>query len=329
MNLVENEVDELIKININLKKIITKEYINIFKEYMWSKFINELNEKVKNILLVQNGAKTFPGEIGLFKLWNYRNQLKINCNEIMEYEKIKIKSLYMGTSAIIPNKGEVQYIKSIKPFILKEEGWKKYSNPSIKDMTKILKNIKNISNLTKTPSLKDIKKLSESIINQELNDQSFITHMGAIHKIYIENNQRIPKETIKLSDGEQSALILNIILDISKKFILLDEPSNYLGSQLVATSLVPKIQELKNAGATIVIATHDPNLAINSLPVNMIYRKYSTDNKYFTHYGNWWEKKFDNDEDFKIVVTDNFEGGMKSFDLREGIYKDDFKNQKN
>lgn len=326
MTEIKVEVSNLKSVFVNMKAKIFEKYINIFSSYWFGKFLNNLTESISRILVSQTGTKIYPTKLGLFDIWNKRKDLKNSCNKILEYKNIEEKHFEKGVSTTIPGKDEIQYIKTIKPFNVNDPAcWNKLSEPTSGKMKSILKSMETIKMSVNTPSSKEIEDLLKTLSDVELTERSFISIIGAVHKVNIKDGKKTVGEAINLSDGEKSILLLMKELENPETYILLDEPSTYLGSELVKSSLLPRIIELKNEGCTIIIATHDSNLAINSLPVNMIYRKYNN-NTYTTDYGNWWEKKFTNGESFNVIVTDNFEGGMESFEFRGGIYNDDFEN---
>ncbi|MGL5590875.1 MAG: hypothetical protein ACRDCH_02285, partial [Metamycoplasmataceae bacterium] len=80
---------------------------------------------------------------------------------------------------------------------------------------------------------------------------------------------------------------------------------------------------------TIIIATHNSSLGINTTPINYIYRKYEVNvDVCKTYKGSIWQKTFVNIKDnkdtlsFREEIMSNFEGSEKHFKFRKEIYED-------
>jgi ABC-type multidrug transport system ATPase subunit len=102
-------------------------------------------------------------------------------------------------------------------------------------------------------------------------------------KEFDENSSKYYKEKVIIKDennssdfsnGEKAHLLLHEYLDKNKDYYLLDEPGVFLGKESLTNFLLPKIAELSKKRKTIVIATHNSSLGINTIPINYIYRKY-------------------------------------------------------
>lgn len=65
------------------------------------------------------------------------------------------------------------------------------------------------------------------------------------------------------SDGEKSMLqIAHVFTDASKEIFILDEPELSVGLDYISRRIIPKIIELANLDKTIIISTHDVNIAL-------------------------------------------------------------------
>jgi len=129
----------------------------------------------------------------------------------------------------------------------------------------------------------------------------------------------------KPSNGESSMVLLHKELTEDKDIYLIDEPEKSLGNDYINDVVVPILKEKANLGKKVVIATHDANIAVRTLPYNSIYRLHDM-NQYYTLTGNPFSNKLkcingDRDElDWKEISMKTLEGGKDAFGERGKIY---------
>ncbi|MBK7289171.1 MAG: hypothetical protein IPI78_02360 [Chitinophagaceae bacterium] len=87
------------------------------------------------------------------------------------------------------------------------------------------------------------------------------------------------------SNGESSMVLLHNELMKDKEIYLIDEPEKSLGNDYISEVIVPLIKERAKSGKKLIIATHDANIAVRTLPYNSIYREHDI-NGYYTYSGN-------------------------------------------
>jgi ABC-type lipoprotein export system ATPase subunit len=320
---IKKEMVEIIKNIEIIKDKIGIEYINLNKEYLLKEHIGKMIEHINQEMFINKGFLTTPKKIGLFDIWKFRKDIKDACIAILNYKKVEEEIVRENVELSMKDKGELIYRQILKPYDMNDKQFKKIKGDCTPtNINKFINILEKITNSTNVVKKDDIKELNDFLSDITVNAKDFVSCNGAIYNS-LESGE---KQTIDLSDGEQSALLIVEQLKTNSEYILLDEPSIYLGGELIERMLIPKINELKKSGKTIIIATHNSNLAINSLPINMIYRKFLPESKqYMTAQGNWWIKKFFEDDDFVKIVTDNFEGSLDSFNIRKGIYLDEIK----
>ncbi|NQZ66399.1 MAG: hypothetical protein HRT99_04285 [Mycoplasmatales bacterium] len=131
------------------------------------------------------------------------------------------------------------------------------------------------------------------------------------------------------STGQRSMIVLQKSLNKDADMYILDEPSVHLGSNVVTEIINKKIAELKRSKKTIIIATHNSSLALNSVPFNLVFRD-SENNGYKTYYSNIASDEFvsldGKKKNFNDVVIKILEGGDKALGFRRGIYEGKYKN---
>ena len=127
------------------------------------------------------------------------------------------------------------------------------------------------------------------------------------------------------SNGEQSMLILNHSLYKNKEVYILDEPEMSVGHDYINNIIVPRIIELSKLGKTVVVSTHDANIAVRTLPFIMIYRMEDGIKKK-TYFGNPFNDNMINIDDNQDRISwaktciDTLEGGSIAFRERGNSY---------
>lgn len=140
------------------------------------------------------------------------------------------------------------------------------------------------------------------------------------YKHFILNN-----ESYSPSNGESSMILLHKELSEDKEIYLIDEPEKSLGNDYINDVIVPLLREKALLGKKVIIATHDANIAVRTLPYNSIYRLHDQ-GQYYTLTGNPFSNKLKciygiHDElDWKEISMKTLEGGKEAFGERGKIY---------
>ena len=131
------------------------------------------------------------------------------------------------------------------------------------------------------------------------------------------------------STGEQSMLILNnVLINEGYNVFILDEPELSVGNEYINNIIVPRLKELSNLNKKIIIATHDANIGVRTLPLQTIYRVDKGSNKYETFLGNPFTDNLvcygneSNVLNWSEVTLKVLEGGRNAFNERGVIYGD-------
>ena len=129
----------------------------------------------------------------------------------------------------------------------------------------------------------------------------------------------------KPSTGESSMILLHKELTEDKPIYFIDEPERSLGNDYISDVIVPILKEKARVGKKIIIATHDANIAVRTLPYNSIYRLRENGLNY-TLTGNPFSNKLKcvtkthDDLDWKEISMKTLEGGKSAFGERSKIY---------
>lgn len=289
----------------NAKEIALKEWIS-FKSLELKEFTIK---KMKSICTSKTGTISLPSQTGLLDLYKNCLELRNSINNIvngLNSESIEEKTK-LGE---IPNKGIV-YLK--KYITVNLEGKKLILPPNAKYKISELREIKeDILSLQKEVFTLQKNELLQKIIDAlKTNSISSLRDFVCV-KGNVCNSDGLDYE---LSSGEESILLLaNAISSDDKNYYILDEPEMSLGHKYINDIVVGRIIELSKLNKTIVISTHDANIAVRTLPLLTVYREYGSDNKYKTFVGNAFTNKIINVEN----ANEEYSWQSKSLEMLEG-----------
>jgi ABC-type cobalamin/Fe3+-siderophores transport system ATPase subunit len=128
----------------------------------------------------------------------------------------------------------------------------------------------------------------------------------------------------KPSNGESAMILLAQELASEKEIFIIDEPEKSLGNDYISDFIVPLLKEHAYSGKRIIVATHDANIAVRTLPYNSIFREHEHD-CYRTYFGNPFSNRLlcietGSTHDWKEMSMRTLEGGREAFGERGRIY---------
>ena len=331
-----NKIDNILNLNdeINIDKYLSKEEYNyllelyssvkqkIKKEYIvgWDNntaiyLSNATIENFKKTVEANTNLKTIPSSTGLTDYIKNRLNLEKNINFIL-------------------NTFDNKFDKETKMLGLLEEGKKLFIEKSVKMYnsttkapffkTKIsdLKDIYNYFSLIKENVYsidvgKTVTELKEKLESSEIS--SLDAFLGIIKCFKVDESEYMP------STGEQTMIVLDEALDDRFDVYILDEPEKSLGNSYVNDVLVSQVIKLSKLKKTLIIATHNANIAVRTFPLKSILKEYHN-NEYKTYIGNPFTNKLinikdENDtKDWKEESIKILEGGREAFEERGEIY---------
>lgn len=299
------------KIYIKYDSFTKEEYI----KYKSIELSNNCITKIKEKADLLSSSKSVPNSTGFFEFAKNRLTLKNETNNILKLlrETKKIEEEKIGN---LDEDKEVFLRKEYKTFFDNETGFK--FGQTATTLKSVLKTLKNVNK----KSLEDVNEYIK-LFNQELKDNNIqATDFIGIKKYFINNKG----EAYEPSDGERIMLILDRALFEKKEVYILDEPERSLGNNFINDVVLPRINELAKLKKTIIIATHNANIAVRTLPFVSILKEY-TKGEYKTYIGNPFVNKLinqDNEEDFKNWKDESIrvlEGGNEAFYDREDVYE--------
>lgn len=128
------------------------------------------------------------------------------------------------------------------------------------------------------------------------------------------------------SNGEKGILLLERMLHEDADAYFLDEPELGMGNSFIDTDIRPLISSIAKRRKYVIVATHNANIAVRTLPYVSIYRSYEN-GEYKTYIGNPFDDQLVNifdSEDVKSWAEESMhslEGGKEAFYERKDIYE--------
>lgn len=314
----EEEVQLLEQLLISLRDSIVEKRKNDLIDKYSSELTNKSIDKIKALADRSSDTISRPSTAGLKEFAVNRIELYRIVSKILkginspEYnERIRLGSL--------EGKGDI-FINCKFRMVCPEERTANYPGQSIK-------------------VLREIVGLLE-YIKQHVFDFDIATHVENLVALCEENNilslksfvgrskQVITADGVEYSpsNGEQGILLLEQVLHEDADAYFLDEPELGMGNSYIDTDIRPLICNLAKQRKFVVVATHNANIAVRTLPYMSIYRMHEN-SEYKTYIGNPFDDQLvciDDPEDVKSWTKESMhslEGGYDAFYERRDIYE--------
>jgi len=311
--IVQEKEGQLIKLTNELLESIKEAYSYNFDEKTSIKLTNNAVSKIKTIVEKKTETKTIPNETGFINFAKKHFSLEISINKILDGFKFEYVSNpeYIGKLEEEKLLYKKTMITMLNDSSKSDDGFKGINN--LKEIKGILKAIKN--DVYNDNLAEDISKYKEKY-EQNLSLDDFI---GITKKFVVDGKDYKP------STGEATMIILNDALDDKYDIYILDEPEKSLGNNYVSDVLVSRLNDLAKMKKVVVVATHNANVAVRTMPYRSILKVYDN-GEYKTFIGNPYVNKLvnikdENDyKDWKEESIRILEGGKEAFDERSDIY---------
>jgi len=306
---------ELITVLEKVLKKLVSEYEKKYIEYKKTELFNNIIDKFIYEIARKTGKPVKPTSTGFKDYADNRIRLEKDIKKIIGYMNTEIPlikdyvgdlgekgQLYCITELVLQNgnitSSQLSSVKKIKKMSLKDFAKK------INEIEKEIYTSKLFNLINEIPEVNDIHDLLLFRIFFALNDTPYSP-----------------------SNGEASMLLLHKELSEEKEVYILDEPEKSLGHDYINDVIVPLLKERAKMGKKVIIATHDANIAVRTLPYCSIYRQHYN-NRYSTFIGNPFSDNLVDINDptnvlnWKEVSMRTLEGGRDAFGERGKIYGD-------
>ena len=309
-----------------LESVVNKILIKInnesdrrFTDFKSISFFNKLVKLFVKEISKKTGQPEKPTKTGFAEYASNRISIEKDVKKILENISKKIPPIIEEVGNL-GDKGKL-YCKT--NFLLQ--------NGKISDV-----NYKHITSTTKIPQ-KSVAAKIESILKhiytntlfEKIDELKKIESSESVSSIFdlllCYKHFTLESEIYTPSNGESSMVLLHNELMKDKEIYLIDEPEKSLGNDYISEIIVPLIKEKAKSGKRVIIATHDANIAVRTLPYNSIYREHDI-NGYYTYSGNPFSNSLvcssgkKPNLDWKIISMKTLEGGKAAFGERGKIY---------
>lgn len=300
-----------------LKRDVLSITSNELKKLFISEGIESIVNTFKESVNKKTGKMSRPNGIGFSKLVAARLKRFVDNKDLIQCMRDVqlIKPVPLG---VIPVKGALMHETSI--CCLTERDL--YKKDSIFDKSRIVANRELVGKINR------FSKESFKSIDGYFSPEEKSRDVRDIVKDIIKKNSVIKLssgEEYKPSDGERAILSISSLLENNSYDVyLFDEIERGLGHKYIADYLIPKLKQLRDMGKTIVLSTHDANIAINTLPSQTIYCDYPSENIYYG--GNMYSNELigivnGDTKNWRDTAIIHLDGGEKLFNSRSNIYE--------
>lgn len=312
-------IDGLVEIIDKIQIKLNVETENVFIDSRSAKLLNNIIETFINEVSKKTGQPQKPTKTGFAEYSRNRIKIEISINKILSSINKEIDSIkeYIGSLGI---KGELYCQTNLK-----------LQNGSVADS-----NFLPVKNVKKTPQkefVRSIISISKHLYSNDLFEKiaelNLIDSIESIQDVsdllLFYRHFTLNGKPYQPSNGESSMILLHKELKEDKEIYLIDEPEKSLGNDYINDVIVPLLKEKALLGKKVIIATHDANIAVRTLPYNSIYRLHET-NRYYTLTGNPFSNTLKciygsrPDIDWKEISMKTLEGGKEAFGERGKIY---------
>ncbi|MHC0443076.1 hypothetical protein [Flavobacterium sp. 3-210] len=320
-----NEIvgDELLKelddVFIKILEKVKSESDKRFVDFKSINFFNKLIQVFVSEISKKTGQPEKPTKTGFFEYASNRISIEKNVKKIRENIKKAITPIVEEVGDL-GEKGKLfcQTNLVIQNGTISDSDYKHIQNKTKTPQKSVASQIETISKHiyanTLFEKIDELKKIEGAETVTSIND------LLLFHKHFI-----LGGKVYTPSNGESSMVLLHNELMKDKEIYLIDEPEKSLGNDYISEVIVPLIKEIAKSGKKVIIATHDANIAVRTLPYNSIYRQHDI-NGYYTYSGNPFSNSLICNSsikanlDWKLISMKTLEGGKSAFGERGKIY---------
>lgn len=319
VNLYLDNNDILLLDNL-LSKIEQKNQSLLSKDVIDIKSVEMTNyslKKIKSIADRNSDTVSKPSTTGFREFANNRLSL-LRDIEVIKSNLSKPEYNERASIGTIDEKGKI-YINKKYRLLCGDSKTTEFS-VGITKLNKILDIISEIGNKFESPSISTkIDELRHLCSEEHI--FSLKLFLGLSKQIVTDSN-----EEYSPSNGEKGILLLQQTLSEDADAYFLDEPELGMGNSFIDTNIRPIISSLAKQHKIVVVATHNANIAVRTLPYMSIFRAHQN-GEYYTYVGNPFNDKLKNildDTDVKSWTLESLhtlEGGKEAFYERKSIYE--------
>lgn len=308
---------QLLELVETLNDSVRKSLISEFNKIHSDRLTNFSINRIKAIADRNSNTISKPSSTGFLKYASNRVALKSSVEKILNNIDGK-ESFVRKPIGELEDKGTI-YIKSLYRMLCDKSKTDEFVQ-GIRLLREVKSKIEYImKNWYKENIADSVVQLRKDFDDNQIT--STASFLGLSKSVINEEN-----EEYSPSNGERSILLMQGVLQNESDAYFLDEPELGMGNSYIDTTIRPRISELGKQGKVVVVATHNANIAVRTLPYNSIFRVHENGN-YSTYVGNPFTDELVNiydprdKKDWKSESMHTLEGGEEAFYERKSIYE--------
>lgn len=291
INSLEVLLNKLIE-NISNTRFKDWKKVNAVKLSNWS------IDKIKNIADKCSNTVSRPSTTGFSDFADNRLKLFEIVDEINNSfsTPIKTEDEYLG---LLESKGDI-YIRSKYRMLCKESRTAEF-NSKISNLKNFKIALDKLILSFRKKNVQDDLQIIQELYSDGLNDISYFIGLS---------KETVLSDGVKYnpSGGEKGILVLQKVINTEADVYLLDEPELGMGNSYINAAILPKIIGHAKNKKTVIVATHNANIAVRTLPYTSVYREHEN-GIYSTYVGNPFIDNLKNINDENDLKNWTYESG--------------------
>lgn len=312
------------KLLVLLKKLdrrIRRRLRRHFIEYRSLELANAALQKIKNEIDAKSETKSKPGSTGFFEFVKARIGLKETAEKLISAlapinQDHEFGREYLGD---LGDKGDA-YIVTRYRYLTKESKTDEFKK-GIRELKTWRNALEEVRDQAMGPMANESWQNFATLCSEyAISDLSPFIGISRYIALDESNDKYAP------SSGEEGILLLSHMLSENKDVYILDEAELGMSNSYIDGVIREQIQSLARQGKTVILATHNANLAVRTLPYLSVYREHDN-GTYRTYLGNpFTDKLIDvNNADNVLSWTQKslevLEGSKEAFYNRRDVYE--------
>lgn len=318
----KDDADSLFTLLEKLRDNIALQSKEHFIEYRSIELANAALAKIKDEIDAKSETKSKPSSTGFLAFVRARITLKENAERLtnaldpidpsQEFERS-----YLGD---LDDKGSA-YVVTRYRYLTKESKTKEFDK-GIRELKEWKNALEELRDGALGPLANSKQQAFFALCNEcAISDLS--PFIGINRYIALDANN----DEYKPSSGEEGILLLSHTLNNEADIYILDEAELGMSNSYVDAVIRKRIQKLARRGKTVILATHNANLAVRTLPYLSVYREHVNGDTYRTYVGNPFSDKLADIDDSTHVLSwtkkslEVLEGSKDAFYNRRDVYE--------
>lgn len=311
----EKSLNELLQ---KLSDAIEERLVSVLINSYAMELTNFSIQKIKNIADKNTSTVSRPPTTGFFDFASNRVTLLEKVRDVLDdtQDKKHYEDEYLGE---LEGKGKV-FIRTLYKMLDKDSIAYEFQKNTFRKLQDLRKHLEELESSILTSNAQEcLNEINSACFELDICDTS--PFLGISKNVVDEYGNPYSPST-----GEKGVLLLQRALNAEADAYILDEPDLGMGNSYIDLFIRPKISALGKNGKLVLVATHNANIAVRTLPYNSILRKHSN-GVFSTYVGNPFVDLLTRIDDPNDVLSwtqeslNVLEGSEEAFYERKSIYE--------